>query len=168
MSFKCTRTVFLQPLEPVALEEQHQFTVTIPDATRAGQEVRGYFTPQEWAKAERDDISLGEVRQALSTISGSLFRRRDRPPARTVIAKLFPRHQRAGETLPQREWLRGCGPILEQPGSRSLISHFSILEFGVYARHQNEDLLEAHGSYCRHTSAQNVLTKVNRDSMSGN
>ena len=62
----------LQPLEPVPLEEEQQFTVTIPDATRAGQEVRGYFTPEEWAKAERDDISLGEVRQALSTISGSL------------------------------------------------------------------------------------------------
>jgi len=62
----------LQPLEPVPLEERQQVTVTITDAKRAGQDVRGYFTPEEWAKAERDDISLEDVRQALSTISGSL------------------------------------------------------------------------------------------------
>jgi hypothetical protein len=34
--------------------------------------VKGYFTPEEWSKAERDDISLEQVRQALSKISGSL------------------------------------------------------------------------------------------------
>ncbi len=62
----------LQPLEPVPLEERQQVTLTITDATGVCQDVKGYFTPEEWSKAERDDISLEEVREALSTISGSL------------------------------------------------------------------------------------------------
>lgn len=62
----------LQPLEPVPLEERQQVTLTITDAAAAGQEVRGYYTPEEWSIAERDDVSLEQVRQALSTISGSL------------------------------------------------------------------------------------------------
>jgi predicted DNA-binding antitoxin AbrB/MazE fold protein len=62
----------LQPLEPVPLEEQPQVTLTITDANTVDQHVKGYFTPEEWSKAERDDISLEQVRQALSTISGSL------------------------------------------------------------------------------------------------
>jgi len=62
----------LQPLEPVLLEERQQVTLTISDAAAVSQDVKGYFTPEEWSKAERDDISLEQVRQALSTISGSL------------------------------------------------------------------------------------------------
>jgi hypothetical protein len=49
----------LQPLEPVLLEERQQ-------------DLAGYFTPEEWAEAGHGDISLDEVRRALSTISGSL------------------------------------------------------------------------------------------------
>jgi predicted DNA-binding antitoxin AbrB/MazE fold protein len=62
----------LQPLEPVLLEERQQVTLTITDAAAVGQDVKGYFTPEEWSKAERDDVSLEQVRQALATISGSL------------------------------------------------------------------------------------------------
>ncbi|HEY6341053.1 MAG TPA: antitoxin family protein [Bryobacteraceae bacterium] len=62
----------LQPLEPVSLEDRQQVTVTISDTAEVGQDVKGYFTPEEWSKAEDDDISLEQVRQALSTISGSL------------------------------------------------------------------------------------------------
>jgi predicted DNA-binding antitoxin AbrB/MazE fold protein len=62
----------LQPLEPVLLEERQQVTLTITDAAPLGQDVKGYFTAEEWSRAERDDISLAQVRQALSTISGSL------------------------------------------------------------------------------------------------
>ena len=61
----------LQPLEPVPLEERQQVTLTISDAAAVSQDVKGYFTPEQWSKAERDDISLEQVRQALSTISGS-------------------------------------------------------------------------------------------------
>ena len=62
----------LQPLEAVPLEDRQQVTVTITDPTTVGQDVSGYFTPEEWSEAANDDISLDEVRQALSTISGSL------------------------------------------------------------------------------------------------
>ena len=62
----------LQPLEPVPLEERQQVTLTISDAAAVSQDVKGYFTPEQWSKAERDDISLEQVRQALSKISGSL------------------------------------------------------------------------------------------------
>jgi predicted DNA-binding antitoxin AbrB/MazE fold protein len=62
----------LQPLEPVPLEEHQEVMLTISDAATVGQDVKGYFTPEEWSKVERDDVSLEQVRQALSTISGSL------------------------------------------------------------------------------------------------
>jgi predicted DNA-binding antitoxin AbrB/MazE fold protein len=62
----------LQPLETVPLEEKQQVTVTISDPTIVSQDLAGYFTPEEWEEAAHDDISLDEVRRALSTISGSL------------------------------------------------------------------------------------------------
>ena len=62
----------LHPLESVPLEERQQVTVTISDPTNAGRALAGYFTPEEWAEAVHDDISLDEVRLALSTIPGSL------------------------------------------------------------------------------------------------
>jgi predicted DNA-binding antitoxin AbrB/MazE fold protein len=63
----------LQPLEGVPLDERQQVTETINEPTNVGQDLAGYFTPEEWAEAVHDDISLDEVRQALSTIRGSLF-----------------------------------------------------------------------------------------------
>ncbi len=62
----------LQPLESLPLEDRQQVTVTITDPMTAGQDLAGYFTPEEWAEAAHDDVSLDEVRRALSTISGSL------------------------------------------------------------------------------------------------
>jgi predicted DNA-binding antitoxin AbrB/MazE fold protein len=62
----------LQPLEAVPLEDKQQVTVTITDPTTVGQDVKGYFSPEEWEEAAHDDVSLDEVRRALSTISGSL------------------------------------------------------------------------------------------------
>jgi hypothetical protein len=47
-------------------------TVTIGDPDSTSQNLAGYFTPEEWAEAGHDDISLDEVRRALSTIPGSL------------------------------------------------------------------------------------------------
>jgi len=46
--------------------------VTITDPTTTGQDIAGYFTPEEWAEAAHDDVTIEEVRRALSTISGSL------------------------------------------------------------------------------------------------
>ena len=62
----------LQPLEAVPLEDEQQVTVTITDPATVGEDVAGYFSPEEWAEAAHDDVSLDEVRRALSTISGSL------------------------------------------------------------------------------------------------
>jgi predicted DNA-binding antitoxin AbrB/MazE fold protein len=62
----------LQPLEALPLEERQQVTVTITEPIPADQDIGGYFTPEEWAEALHDDVSLDEVRRALSTISGSL------------------------------------------------------------------------------------------------
>jgi predicted DNA-binding antitoxin AbrB/MazE fold protein len=62
----------LQPLETVPLEEGQTATVTISEPSIVSQDLAGYFTPEEWAEAAYDDISLDEVRRALSTISGSL------------------------------------------------------------------------------------------------
>ena len=62
----------LQPLETVPLEEGQTATVTISEPSIVRQDLAGYFTPEEWAEAAHDDISLDEVRRALSTISGSL------------------------------------------------------------------------------------------------
>jgi predicted DNA-binding antitoxin AbrB/MazE fold protein len=62
----------LQPLEALPLEERQQVTVTITAPTTVGQDIAGYFTTEEWAEAAHDDVTLDEVRRALSTISGSL------------------------------------------------------------------------------------------------
>jgi predicted DNA-binding antitoxin AbrB/MazE fold protein len=62
----------LQPLESLELEDKQQVTVTITDAITVGDDLAGYFSPVEWAEAGHDDVSLDEVRRALSGISGSL------------------------------------------------------------------------------------------------
>jgi len=62
----------LLPLESVPLEERQQVTVTIGDPGNGSRDLAGYFTPEEWAEAVHDDMSLDEVRRALSTIPGSL------------------------------------------------------------------------------------------------
>ncbi len=62
----------LQPLEALTLKERQEVTVTIIDPGSVGQEVAGYFSPEEWAQAAQDTVSLDEVRRALATISGSL------------------------------------------------------------------------------------------------
>lgn len=46
--------------------------MTISDPSTASWQVTGYFSPEGWAEAAQDDVSLDEVRRALSTVSGSL------------------------------------------------------------------------------------------------
>ncbi|MGA2148034.1 MAG: hypothetical protein ABSH49_24060 [Bryobacteraceae bacterium] len=46
--------------------------MTISDPAHSSQDLAGYFTPEEWAEAVHDGVTLDEVRRALSTISGSL------------------------------------------------------------------------------------------------
>ena len=62
----------LRPLEALRLPDNSHVTVTIASVATNGDDVAGYFTGEEWAAAARDPISLEEVRQALSSIPGSL------------------------------------------------------------------------------------------------
>jgi predicted DNA-binding antitoxin AbrB/MazE fold protein len=62
----------LHPLEPLLLGERQQVTVTISDALNISPDHPLLAPSEEWAEAANDDISLDEVRRALSTIHGSL------------------------------------------------------------------------------------------------
>ena len=62
----------LRPLEALRLPDNLRVTVTIGDLAASGQDVAGYFSPEEWEAAAHDQISLEEVRRALSSIPGSL------------------------------------------------------------------------------------------------
>jgi len=46
--------------------------VKISDVPATAPDVAGYFEPDEWEAAKRDDISLDEVRRALASIPGPL------------------------------------------------------------------------------------------------
>ena len=62
----------LRPLDQLSLPDQLRVTVTISDATPFEGDASAYFSPDEWEAALRDEISLDEVREALSSIDGSL------------------------------------------------------------------------------------------------
>ena len=62
----------LRPLESLRLTNQQHVLVTISGAPNTADDIAGYFEPEEWEAAKRDDISLQEVRRALSSIPGSL------------------------------------------------------------------------------------------------
>ncbi len=62
----------LRPLESLRLVNQQHVLVTISGDSPAADDVAGYFEPEEWEVAKHDDISLQEVRRALSSIPGSL------------------------------------------------------------------------------------------------
>jgi predicted DNA-binding antitoxin AbrB/MazE fold protein len=73
----------LRPLEPVPLEDRQEVTVTISDEGNIARDHRLLASPEEWADAAGDPISLDEVRRALATIRGPLSKavieeRRDR------------------------------------------------------------------------------------------
>ena len=59
----------LRPLVPLALAKEQRVQVTIADLDS---DVAAYFDATEWEASKHDDISLQEVRAALSSIEGSL------------------------------------------------------------------------------------------------
>jgi len=59
----------LRPLEALDLPNLQHVQVTISDEDV---DIAAYFDPAEWEASKRDDISLAEVRRALSSIRGSL------------------------------------------------------------------------------------------------
>jgi hypothetical protein len=62
----------LRPLEPIPLVDQQEVTVTISDERNILRDPPLLASSDEWAGAAGDDMSLAEVRRALSTIRGSL------------------------------------------------------------------------------------------------
>jgi predicted DNA-binding antitoxin AbrB/MazE fold protein len=62
----------LRPLEALLLPNNLHVTVTIENLTMAWNDPSAYFSPEEWETAARDEITLREVHQALSSIPGSL------------------------------------------------------------------------------------------------
>ena len=62
----------LSTLESLTLPNMQHVLVTISGAPVTANDVAGYFEPEEWEAAKQDDITLQEVRRALSSIPGSL------------------------------------------------------------------------------------------------
>ena len=62
----------LKPLERLTLPNREPVLVTISGAAPSSADIAEFFEPEEWEAAKRDDISLEEVRRALSSIPGSL------------------------------------------------------------------------------------------------
>jgi predicted DNA-binding antitoxin AbrB/MazE fold protein len=62
----------LRPLESLPRPDLQHVLVTILSAPASADDVAGYFEPEEWEAAKHDDVSLQEVRNALSSIPGSL------------------------------------------------------------------------------------------------
>jgi len=68
----------LRPLVPLPLANAQHVQVTIDQVTidqvaaDVDTDIAAYFKPGEWEASKLDDISLQEVRSALSSIQGSL------------------------------------------------------------------------------------------------
>ncbi len=60
----------LRPLEALDLPNQQHVRVTI--ASEPACDASVYFNPDEWEASKQDNVSLAEVRRALSSIQGSL------------------------------------------------------------------------------------------------
>lgn len=62
----------LRPLEDPQLRNNQHVTVSVVELSLDGQDMSGYFSPQEWETAISDTVTLEQARQALSSIPGCL------------------------------------------------------------------------------------------------
>ena len=62
----------LRPLQPLDLLDHEHVTLTIDAISASDEDLKGYFTPEEWERALHDTITLEEVRAPLSPIKGRL------------------------------------------------------------------------------------------------
>ena len=62
----------LRPLQPVPFHDRQELTVTISDHGNIAAVHPLLVSPGEWSSAAADNVSIEEVRRALSTIRGSL------------------------------------------------------------------------------------------------
>ncbi len=62
----------LRPLEALPLEDGQHVCVTISESPARTADASAFFSPAEWQAAQQDPITLEEVQNALSSITGSL------------------------------------------------------------------------------------------------
>lgn len=62
----------LRPLETLEIANRQHVQVTISALPGSVDDIAGYFEPAEWESSKQDEISLADVRHALSSIPGSL------------------------------------------------------------------------------------------------
>jgi predicted DNA-binding antitoxin AbrB/MazE fold protein len=62
----------LRPLETLMLADREHVQVTISSIADPEDDVALFFPPEEWEASKTDNITLEEVRNALSSIKGSL------------------------------------------------------------------------------------------------
>jgi predicted DNA-binding antitoxin AbrB/MazE fold protein len=62
----------LKPTQALILPDHARLIVTIVDESAIGSDPSVYFSREEWQRAKADNITLEEVRRALSSIDGSL------------------------------------------------------------------------------------------------
>jgi predicted DNA-binding antitoxin AbrB/MazE fold protein len=62
----------LHPMGPLPLKEMQEVNLTISDRNTADDDLRGYFTPEEWTAAADDRVTWDDARQAFAGLSGSL------------------------------------------------------------------------------------------------
>lgn len=61
----------LRPLEPLALREQQRVSIVVDTGSEPSMDIHDpspYFTPDEWAEAQQDRLSLAELRQLLAPV----------------------------------------------------------------------------------------------------
>ena len=62
----------LRPLVTLDLANRQHVQVTIAPTAGWNEDVAGYFERDEWEASKHDEITLAEVRLAMSSIQGSL------------------------------------------------------------------------------------------------
>ena len=62
----------LRPLQCLALSNNQHVQVTVAELSGTSSDLAGYFEPEEWEASKRDEVSLEEVRRALSSIQDCL------------------------------------------------------------------------------------------------
>ena len=62
----------LRPLENLDLTDYRHVHATISAVSGSTEDFAAYFEPAEWEASKHDNISLADVRRALSSIRGSL------------------------------------------------------------------------------------------------
>ncbi len=59
-------------MEPLQLKQMQEVDLTVSHANSVEDDLRGYFTPEEWSAPADDKVTWNDARHVLSGIIGSL------------------------------------------------------------------------------------------------